>query len=225
LRGAYITRQSATLQLNSEQHWICSGSFWRGLHSQPDQGDAVKHSEDSRAEPSSDADRDTVERSTALGSTGWSRWIAPAGLVIGLVALVLALVQWFHPLSNGSASPSFSAQQAKDAKTSVCAAYTTVHRAVAMNTNLENPPDGGPLGPLVVATSARLALYGGGSYLRDRLASQPAAPADLTKAIDSLATTLEDLAVNYLAGVPALTQDQLRHNLDAQLVDVDGLCK
>ena len=53
----------------------------------------------------------------------------------------------------------------------------------------------------------------------------PATPADLAKAVDSLATTLEDLAVNYLAGATALVQDPLRHNLDGQLVDVDGRCK
>jgi hypothetical protein len=78
---------------------------------------------------------------------------------------------------------------------------------------------------LAVATSARLALYGGGSYLRDHLTRAPATPADLAKAVDSLATTLEDLAVNYLAGATALLQDPLRHNLDGQLVDVDERCK
>ena len=76
-----------------------------------------------------------------------------------------------------------------------------------------------------VATSARLALYGGGSYLRDRLTKEPATPEDLAKAVDSLATTLENLAVNYLADVPGFVQDPLRHNLDGQLVDVEGRCK
>ena len=180
----------------------------------------MEHSEDSGTEPSLESH--AVGRSPAAGR---SRWIAPAGLAVGVLALTLTLVQWFHPSSHANGSPSFSDQQVKDAKTSVCAAYTTVHRAVAMNTHLENPPDGGPLGPLVVATSARLTLHGGGSYLRDRLTKQPATPEDLAKAVDSLATTLEDLAVNYLAGVPAFVQDPLRHNLDGQLVDVDGRCK
>jgi hypothetical protein len=183
----------------------------------------VKHSEDSGAESSLDSDN--AARSMALGGSVWSRWIAPAGLAIGVLALTLTLVQWFHPSSHGNGSPSFSDQQAKDAKTSVCAAYTIVHRAVAINTHLEDPPSGGPVGPLAVATSARLALYGGGSYLRDRLTKEPATPEDLAKAVDSLATTLEDLAVNYLADVPPFVQDPLRHNLDGQLVDVEGRCK
>jgi len=184
----------------------------------------VKHSEDSAAESSLDSD--TAGHSTALGTAVRSRWIAPAGLVAGVVALTLTLVQWFHhPASHGNGSPSFSDQQVKDAKTSVCAAYTTVHRAVAINTHLQNPPGGGPVGSLAAATSARLALYGGGSYLRDRLTKQPATPEDLAKAVESLATTLEDLAVNYLADAPGFVQDPLRHNLDERLVDVDGRCK
>jgi hypothetical protein len=180
----------------------------------------VKHSEDSGAEPSLESD--AVGRSPALGR---SRWIAPAGLAVGVLALILTLVQWFHPSSHGNGAPTFSDQQVKDAKTSVCAAYTTVHRAVVVNTHLQNPPDGGPVGALAAATSARLALYGGGSYLRDRLTKEPATPEDLTKAVDSLATTLEDLGVNYLADVPGFVQDPLRHKLDGQLGDVDGHCK
>lgn len=176
----------------------------------------MKHSEEPGAESSLDSE--DVGHSTAPGRAVWSRWVAPAGLAVGVVALALTLVQWFH----GNASPSFSDQQVKDAKTSVCAAYTAVHRAVVVNTHLEPSPNGDPL---AVATSARLALYGGGSYLRDHLTRAPATPADLAKAVDSLATTLEDLAVNYLAGATALLQDPLRHNLDGQLVDVDERCK
>jgi hypothetical protein len=160
-----------------------------------------------------------------VGTASWSRWIALAGLAVGVVALTLTLVQWFHPPSHGNGAPSFSDQQVKDAKTSVCAAYTNVHRAVTINTHLQNPPDGGPIGPLAVATSARLALFGGGSYLHDRLTKEPATPEDLAKAVDSLATTLEDLGVNYLAEVSGFVQDPLRHKLDGQLVDVDGRCK
>jgi hypothetical protein len=176
----------------------------------------VKHSEESVAELPLESD--AVGRPPAAGTANWSRWIAPAGLAAGLLALTLTLVQWFH----GNGSPSFSDQQVKDAKTSVCAAFTAVHRAVVVNTHLEPSPEGDPV---AVATSARLALYGGGSYLRDHLTRTPATPADLAKAVGSLATTLEDLAVNYLAGATALVQDPLRHNLDGQLVDVDGRCK
>jgi hypothetical protein len=181
-----------------------------------EQGDAVKHGHDSDVALSEESD--DVAHASPTNGANWSRWIAPAGLAIGVAALVLTLVQWFH----GNGSPSFSDQQVKDAKTSVCAAYAKVHRAVVVNTHLEPSPEGDPL---AVATSARLALYGGGSYLRDHLTSAPATPADLAKAVDTLATTLEDLGVNYLAGATPLVQDPLRHNLDGQLADVDGRCK
>jgi hypothetical protein len=40
-----------------------------------------------------------------------------------------------------------------------------------------------------------------------------------------MATTLEDLGINYLAAAAAFTQDQLRHNLDGQMLDVERLCQ
>lgn len=178
----------------------------------------MKRSEDLDDDSSPELD----EPGRGLGSAVWSRWVAPAGLAIGVLALILTLVQWFYPPSHGGAAASFSAQQVKDAKTHVCASYTTVHRAVSLNTHLEPSQDSGPL---AVATSARLALYGGGGYLRDLLAREPATPADLANAVNSLATTLQDLGINYLADVPGFVQDQVRRNLDRQLDEVDGLCK
>jgi len=178
----------------------------------------VKHSEDFDDDSSSDLD----EAGHGPGRVVGPRWVAPVGLAIGVLALMLTLVQWVYPPSRGGAAASFSGQQIKDAKTRVCASYKTVHRAVSLNTHLEPSPDNGPL---TVATSARLALYGGGGYLRDLLAREQATPADLAKAVNSLATTLQDLGINYLADVPGFVQDQVRHNLDGQLEEVDGLCK
>lgn len=192
----------------------------------PSAGSSADQSTDT---PDSDAEPfpepDAVESSPIPAASMLSRWITLAALAIAVIALTLAIVDRFYPPSHDSASATFSDQQVKTAKTNICAAYITVGRAVVTNTHLESPPDGGPMGPLAVATSARLALYGGGSYLRDRLSREPATPGDLTKAVNSMATTLEELGINYLAGAPDFTQDQLRHNLDAQISDVRGLCK
>jgi hypothetical protein len=76
-----------------------------------------------------------------------------------------------------------------------------------------------------VLANARLALIGGGAYLRDRLAAEPAAPADLAKAVDSLANTIEQLGVNYMAGAADGVQNPLRHDLIAQIGQVNDLCK
>ena len=54
----------------------------------------MEHSEESGAEPSLESD--TVGRSPAVGTANWSRWIAPAALAVGVVALALTLVQWFQ---------------------------------------------------------------------------------------------------------------------------------
>jgi len=173
---------------------------------------------DAEAWPESDG---TVS-SAARVASALSRWAALGALVIAVIAVTLTVVQWIHPPTYSTGSPAFSKQQVKQAKTNVCAAYMTVHRAVITNTHLESSPDDGPL---AVATSARLALYGGGGYLEKRLASEPATPPGLTNAVTSMATSLEDLGINYLADAPAFTQDQLRHNLDGQMLDVERLCK
>ena len=56
---------------------------------------------------------------------------------------------------------------------------------------------------LSVATNARLALVGGGAYLKDRLAANTAAPADLAGGVNSFANTIEQLGMNYLIGAAA----------------------
>jgi hypothetical protein len=70
------------------------------------------------------------------------------------------------------------------------------------NTHLVNPHPDDPIDQLAVASNARTALLGGGAYLRERLAAEPAAPADLAKAVNSMAKTIEQLSINYLAVQP-----------------------
>jgi hypothetical protein len=64
-----------------------------------------------------------------------------------------------------------------------------------------------------VAANARLALIGGGAYLRDRLAAQPSAPADLAKAVSS-----------YLANADNSVQEPLRKDLDPEITQLNKLC-
>lgn len=165
---------------------------------------------------------DAAKFFAALDGSKLSHWVAPAALAIAVIALTLAIVQWIQPALHNSASLAFTNQHGKEAKTNVCAAYMTVHRAVVTNTNLESSTDDGPL---AVATSARLALHGGAGYLQERLTREPATPATLTNAVTLMATTLEDLGINYLGDGPAVTQDQLRENLNGQMLDVERLCK
>jgi hypothetical protein len=151
-------------------------------------------------------------------------WLSVAALVLAVLAVTGAALGWFFPNKSAS-SPTYTDQQVKDAKTHICAAFLTVDRAVVRNTHLKNPPEGGPIGALAVATSARLALYGGGSYLQDHVSIEPAAAPDLAKAADNLAVTLQDLGMGYLASAPEFTQDEQRHKLEGEIKALAGFCK
>ena len=161
-------------------------------------------------------------RKVKIKRSGNLRWRAYAPLAIAALAVVIAVVAWFRPVHT--ASQHFTAQQSADAKTSLCSAYTAAHQAVVINTHLANPRAGDPIGSLAVAANARLALLGGGTYLGDRIAAQPAAPADLAKTLTYMADTIEQLGINYLAGAPNSVQDQLRINLDKEIRALDQLC-
>ncbi len=89
------------------------------------------------------------------------------------------------------------AQQIAAAKARACAAFTTVRAAVSLQNHANLGPD--PAAVQAVAANARLAMYGGGSYLLARL--DAATSADLAGAMRSFAADLQDIAINALAGV------------------------
>jgi hypothetical protein len=141
-------------------------------------------------------------------------------VAIAVIAVVLAALAYFRPTHQQSSIP----QQGGDAKANVCSAYKTAHRSVVINTHMSSPNPNDQVAELAVATSARLALIGGGAYLKDRLDANTAAPADLANAVNSFATTIEQLGTNYLVNAGADTQDPLRHDLDSQITQLDKLC-
>jgi 3D (Asp-Asp-Asp) domain-containing protein len=153
-----------------------------------------------------------------------TRWTTPAALAIAVLAVAIAIAAWFRP-AHQSASPAFTSQQTAKAKTNVCSAYTAVHQMVVTNTNLENPVDGDPIGQLAIATDARLALLGGSAYLRNRLAADPASPADLAKAVQAMADTTEQLGIGYLGETSDVDLNPLRRNIDSKSAHIDALCK
>jgi hypothetical protein len=152
-----------------------------------------------------------------------SRWSTFATLAIAVIAAAVAIGAWFRPAPE-SAAPTFTGQQTAQAKTNVCSAYTAVHQGVVRNTHLADPNPNDPAGQLAIAANARLALLGGGAYLRDRVAGQPATPADLAKAVNSMADTIEQLGVGYLEGASNVVLDPLRHDLDSQIAQINKLC-
>jgi hypothetical protein len=176
---------------------------------------------DATKAPARSVVEDFPEEARTPTQPGWkSRWPTFAALAIAVLAVVIALFGWFRP----SSSPTFTGQETADAKTNVCTAYTIARQAVVINTHLANPHGDDPVGTLAVAGNARLALLGGGAYLRDRLDAEPATPADLAKAIKSMAGTTEQLGINYLANLSGEAQDPLRKNLDQEIKIINQLC-
>jgi len=147
------------------------------------------------------------------------RWFTYAALALALIAAVFAGLAYFYPAHH---QPSV-AQQSGDAKTNVCSAYKAAHRSVVINTHMQSNSND-PVAQLAVATNARLALIGGGAYLSDRLDANTAAPADLANAVNSFASTVEQLGINYLIDAGADDQNSLRHDLDSQIAQLDKLC-
>lgn len=147
------------------------------------------------------------------------RVITFAALALAVIAVAVAIMAWFR-----TEGPSYNDQQTAQAKKSVCSTFNAVRQGVVINTHLEDPVPGDAIGQLAVAANARLALLGGGAYLRDRVAAEPATPADLAQAVNSIADTIEQLGSAYLANATADVLDPLRHNLDSQITQANKLC-
>jgi hypothetical protein len=174
------------------------------------------------AAPESDEAVELPDSPSSTSMQGLPNWLTYAALAIAVVAVIFSVVGWFLPASN---SATFSAEQAADAKKQICQVSTSVRQAVVTNTHRANPVHGDPGSALAVKANARLALYGGGAYLQDRLAKQPATPADLAKAVDSLASTLQALGIGYLADATDSAQQPLRKDLNSGLDQVNKLCQ
>ncbi len=106
--------------------------------------------------------------------------------------------------------------QPADAKVRACGAFDTVTKAVSLQTHIDLGQD--PVPQAAIAGNARLALFGGGQYLLNRLDS--ATPAELADAVRQFANDLQDIGMNALAGVANDVPEQ-----SARLADAEGLRK
>jgi len=150
-----------------------------------------------------------------------SRWLAPAALLVAVVAVILAIWALVSPPSHVNAPPNApeSATQPGDAKGRVCGAVETV-------TKVQNRTDlGGDPEQAAVAASARLAWFGGGQYLLNRVDS--ATPPELADAVRQFANKLQDIGMNALAGVSNGAPEQVDRLNDANALrtQIAELCK
>jgi hypothetical protein len=129
-----------------------------------------------------------------------SRWLAPAALLVAVVAAALAI--W--ALTSASSNAPAAAKQAGDPKMRVCTAFDTVSKAVSLRTHADLGTD--PVALEAVAGNARLALVGGAQYLLSTLDS--ATPPELADAVRSFANDLQVIGINALAGASNSDPDQ-----------------
>ena len=155
-----------------------------------------------------------------------SRWVAPAALVIAVIAIGVAI--WAvvrspaEPVANPG-EPAANAGQTGGDKANVCAAFETVRRSVSLRTNADLGPD--PVAREAVAANARLATLGGGQYLLVRLG--PATPPELADAVRSFANNLQDIGIDQLAGAPGTDPAQTDRMTKAQesSTQIADMCK
>lgn len=185
---------------------------------------AMPESSSADSNPTVKAPKQPIGKSSTASTSGLPSWLTLAALVIAVIALVLAIINFFFPSSS---SKKYSGQETQDAKAHICEVTGTVRQATSINTNMANPVPGDPIGGLSVAANARLALLGGGEYVLARLDAEPATPADVSKAAAAMAKTMQELGINYLAGASAdsSVQQPLREALSNEIADLDQLCQ
>lgn len=153
-----------------------------------------------------------------------SSWVAPAALVIALIAVAVAIWALVSaPGTNSEEAKSATAEQSEAAKAQACATFDDVRRAVFIQTNQDLGPD--PVARKAVAADARLATLGGGQYLLSRI--DPATPPELAESIRSFANNLQEIGMRQLAGVPNddPTQSSLLIDTDNASKHVAEMCK
>ncbi|MEH3142177.1 MAG: hypothetical protein PGN37_18775 [Mycobacterium kyogaense] len=149
-------------------------------------------------------------------------WLAPAALVVAVIALALAAWGLLRPSPTDSANAA-GASSSGDSKTEICQAFTTVRNAVSLQTNADLGTD--KVARQAVAANARLATLGGGEFLLSRL--NPAVPGDLADAVRSFANDLTYIGMGQLAGAPGddPTQTQRQQSAQDSATKIDELCR
>lgn len=158
-------------------------------------------------------------REMPVDSTPMSRWLAPAALLVAVIAVAVAV--W--AVVSGSSDAPEAAMQPADAKVRVCGAFDTVTKAVSLQTHIDLGQD--PVPQAAIAGNARLALFGGGQYLLNRLDS--ATPAELADAVRRFGNDLQDIGMNALGGVANNVPEQSARLADAEELRkrITDLCK
>lgn len=171
-------------------------------------------------EPTVDDDAPAA-RTEPAAPRSTSRWVAPAALVIALIAAATA--GWAALRPPPAADKPAAETPSAEAKANACSAFQVVTNAVALQTHANAGTE--PAAIQAVAANARLAMAGGGTYLLAK--TSPGTPPELADAMRSFASSLQDIAINALAGVTNDNPAQAARLRDAEATNakIAALCK
>lgn len=127
-----------------------------------------------------------------------ARWIAPAALVISLLAAAAAGWSLFKPAPPpAEAAPAFfSGPKADNPKAAACNAADLAATGVMRQSKVDLGTE--PVALETVAANTRLAMAGGAIYLRDNVPVNT--PPELADPIKDLAIKLQDAAQHFFVG-------------------------
>lgn len=179
--------------------------------------DAVR--EDTLSEDEADAvngSERTAPADTTDKAAGQPEGSGRSPVVIAVIAMLLAIAtlgasayMWRNPLTpidaptaapSEAPEPTFTDAQRDEAKAKVCDAFLVVSSGVANSSGLE-AADGDAIGAIAIATNARLALYGGGQYMLNRV--DPATEPQLAEAARAFGNALMDVGAAAVANIPS----------------------
>lgn len=159
--------------------------------------------------------------------------------VIAVIAMLLAIAtlgasayMWRNPLTpidaptatpTGAPEPTFTDAQREEAKAKVCDAFLVVSTGVANSSGMQ-AADGDAIGAIAIATNARLALYGGGQYMLNRV--DPATEPQLAEAARAFGNALMDVGAAAVANIPSddpAHQERVK-DADEENAKLQGIC-
>jgi hypothetical protein len=164
-------------------------------------------------------DHDAPPRKTTRRGSG--RLVVVVPVLISLVALGIA--SWALLRTPTDTPPPPTDQQVAEAKQAACTAYTRVRTSVALQSQAGASAD--PNAAPIVAVNARLAMAVGSQHIIDNLS--PAVPSELADPLRAVATGLQDLTINALAGTDGGQADQVARlrEIEATSQKIVELCK
>jgi hypothetical protein len=138
-------------------------------------------------------------------------------LVVGFVAVAVAIGAWFRPSAHeapaapSDTTPQYSDQQVADAKKAMCSAYDKIYNALK-GAGSQTSDD--PTLKFIIAVNIRLATVANSNYLTKALAENPATPTDLANTFRDMTSAYDELVLAQLANAPKEDLDPLNAKLD-----------